>query len=198
MQISEPVRGTGRRAIFIGGLASLLGVLPRKSWAAGDSPGAQPGFWTQPRAINVRNASTGERGEFVYWRDGAFVMPEYFALCTLTRDARENKAVQMDPRAFDLVYGTQAWFLGAERKRTETIITNGLRTPRTNVIVHGAPGSKHLSGEALDGHMVGVTLGVYASMCLAFGAGGVGLYARHVHWDVGRKPAFWRGGGKES
>lgn len=190
-----------RRALLIGGLASLAGVLPRKSQAAtaGLNPGStDPTFWQQPRAVKVQNADTGQRGEFVYWRDGAYVMEDYYALCTLGFDRRENKAVQIDPRVFDLVYATQAWFFGIERKRPLTLLTSVYRTSKTNRIVGGSPNSTHIEGKAADGDMEGVSPRVYAAMLLTFKAGGVGLYEKHCHWDVGRSPLFWRGGKVES
>ncbi|MCR6481028.1 DUF882 domain-containing protein [Variovorax sp. ZS18.2.2] len=189
-----------RRAFVIGGLATLAGVLPRKSNALGNvvTPAhTDPTLWLQPRAVAVRNMDTGQRGDFVYWRDGEFVMAEYYALCALGLDHREHKAIQIDPRVFDLMFATQAWYFGATGKRTHHEMTSLYRTPKTNRIVGGAPGGGHPRGLAGDGRLNGVSVSVYAAMLRRFQAGGVGLYANHVHWDVGRKPAFWRGGSIE-
>lgn len=178
----------------------MSGLLPRKSIAS-SPPNPADGnasFWLQPRAIAVRNVVTGEQGEFTYWRDGQLSAPDYAALCHLCRDHRENATIQIAVGVFDLIFATQAWYFGAERKRTYHELTSIHRTARTNTLVGGSPGSSHMSGKAGDGRLVGVSVSVYAAMLLAFRAGGVGLYANHVHWDVDRPQVFWRGGKVET
>lgn len=187
-----------KRLFILGGLATLSGVLPRKTNAQ-VSPvnSGDPAFWLQPRSVAVRNMNTGQRGEFVYWRDGKYVMNDYYALCALGLDHHENKAMQIAPQVFDLMFATQAWYFGVERKRTEHELTSAYRTPATNFAVGGAPSSLHQSGRAADGRLKGVSVGVYAAMLREFKAGGVGVYGNHVHWDVGRAPTFWHGGRRE-
>ncbi|WP_208512316.1 DUF882 domain-containing protein [Variovorax paradoxus] len=194
------LRSPARRALTLGGLATLTGLLPRKSLATNPPTPADgnSSFWLEPRVIAVRNVETREQGEFMYWRDGQLCMPDYSALCQLCRDHRGNKVAPIAVGVFDLMYATQTWYLGAERKRTYTELTSVNRTPSTNAAVGGSPGSQHLHGKAADGRLVGVTVSVYAAMLLAFRAGGVGLYTNHVHWDVDRPQAFWRGGKLES
>lgn len=190
-----------RRGFVLGGLASLAGLVPRRSLALGSARTpmeADPSFWSQPRVVRVRNMDTRQQGEFVYWRDGRYVMDEYYALCALGLDHHAKKAVQIAPQVFDLMFATQAWFFGAERKRTMHELTSMYRTPDTNKSVGGSPKSQHILGRAADGRLQGVSVGVYAAMLMSFKAGGVGLYANHVHWDVGRPPEFWRGRKKES
>ena len=175
-------------------LASGFGVLPRKSLAS--VPALDPVFWSQPRSIKVVTEAESLR-EYVYWRDGEFQMEDYLALSAACLDRRAGKAVQMAPGVFDLIFATQQWYERSERKPTHTVLTSAYRTPTTNSIVGGAPGSTHMKGTAGDGRMHGVSLSTYAAMLRAYGAGGVGLYGHHVHWDVGRAPVFWRGRGVE-
>lgn len=120
-------------------------------------------------------------------------MDAYLALSRLCADPHAGAAVQMDPRVFDLMFATQRWYEQATGKPGKHRITSAYRTPSTNRHVGGSPISQHLVGRALDGQLVGLDLPTYARMLNAFGAGGVGLYAHHVHWDVGRAPRFWRG-----
>lgn len=157
-----------------------------------------PDLWAEPRVVRLLNANTGRHGEFCYWRDGDWNMPEYIGLSALLLDHREGQAVQLQPALFDLMFASQRWYEMAQGKKTKTIVTSGYRTPRTNALVGGVPGGRHPQAAALDGWLENVSLSVYAQMLKAFGAGGVGLYARHVHWDVGRPPAFWHGSYKES
>jgi uncharacterized protein YcbK (DUF882 family) len=169
-------------------------LLPSKSWSTETRPDAIDGdFWMVPRDIAVVNANTGKHAVVRYW-DGAYIPSAYAEMCYLLEDHREHLAVQMRPALFDLVYGTQRWYTKATGKTAVTEVTSGYRTYRTNVLVGGAPGGLHPLGAALDGRMRGVSLPVYAAMLMKFAAGGIGLYPKHVHWDVGRKPAFWRSG----
>lgn len=190
-----------RRSVLVMGISSC--ALPGLTQAAPTSSQVtpdlnDPAFWARPRVIRVKNMNTGQGGEFEYWKDGQYVMDRYFALSALALDHRAGVAVQIDPRVFDLMYATQTWFEGATKRQTHHELTSAYRTPATNKAVGGAPSSTHLQGRAMDGRMDGVSLSVYAAMLLAFRAGGVGLYERHVHWDVGRSTTFWRTSGAET
>jgi uncharacterized protein YcbK (DUF882 family) len=156
---------------------------------------APPGLWQQPRVVQLLGTQDAPNvhGEFEYWRDGRYQMEAYLTLSRLCADGHAQVAVQMDPRVFDLMFATQRWYAQVTGKTARHQITSAYRTRGTNQKVGGSPGSQHLMGRALDGRLLGLDLATYAQMLRAFGAGGVGLYAHHVHWDVGRSPTFWRG-----
>lgn len=194
----QPALSSRRRFLKAATLAvSPALLLPLKSWSAESRPDAIDGdFWTTPREISVFNANTGRRAAVRYW-DGDYIQDAYAEMCYLLGDHHAHSAVQMKMGLFDLVYATQRWYTKAIGKPAATEITSGYRTYRTNALVGGAPGSFHTLGAALDGRIRDVSLPVYATMLTKFRAGGVGLYQKHVHWDVGRKPAFWRSGQSE-
>lgn len=186
------------RAAGVLGFPALV-IAPRSSYGLDLRPDAiDQGFWSVPRSIEVFNAQTKIGGVFTYWRDGEYVMDEYLGLSALVLDHHQKKAVQMQPACFDLIFACQRWFNLATGKKSRTIVTSGYRTANTNIMVGGVPGGQHEKFAALDGTQDSISNHVYASMLQAFEAGGVGLYARHVHWDVGRKPTFWHGSYRES
>lgn len=151
-------------------------------------------FWLQPRLIRV-GFQFGKQTifkEVLYWKNGQYDSAAYLLLSQLCLDQNALKAIQMDPRLFDLIYATQFWFYQLMGYESHHLITSAFRTESTNQRVGGALHSQHLMGKALDGRIVGLDLNSYAQMLKSFKAGGVGLYSTHVHWDVGRQSCFWR------
>lgn len=71
------------------------------------------------------------------------------------------------------------------------VISSGWRSLEHNAAVGGAPGSLHITGKAADLQVPGLTPqevhGVITDL-IEIGLmrdGGLGLYARHVHYDIG-------------
>jgi uncharacterized protein YcbK (DUF882 family) len=80
------------------------------------------------------------------------------------------------------------------------VITSGYRSPAHNKRVRGAKRSKHLSCQAADITVKGVSKTKLAKYLKTIpGRGGVGLYCRSsfVHIDVGRKREWYWGCGKK-
>lgn len=69
-------------------------------------------------------------------------------------------------------------------------VTSGYRCPRQNQEVGGAPSSLHLAGMAAD-VQASTSIEHLASVAEAVGAGGIGVYPRHVHVDVGERGRRW-------
>jgi uncharacterized protein YcbK (DUF882 family) len=158
------------------------------------NPVSSNSFWEKPRLIRVgfQFGSKSIFKEVLYWKNGQYDDAAHLLLSQLCLDQKALKAVQMDPRLFDLIYATQYWFRLLMGYETHHLITSAFRTESTNHQVGGALHSQHLLGKALDGRIAGLDLNTYAQMLLSFKAGGVGLYATHVHWDVGRSSRFWQ------
>lgn len=70
-------------------------------------------------------------------------------------------------------------------------VTSGYRCPRQNQEVGGAPESLHLAGMAADVQAAAATPEHLASVAEAVGAGGIGVYPRHCHVDVGEPDRRW-------
>lgn len=168
---------------------------------AGHSSGIQPGFrmgapqqrpsqvvvnLPKTRGIWAYNANVSEHVKLSYVRDGYYDPGALTAIDWLLRDHHFSRYVPMSRRLYDVLYVTQYRY-GFNKP---LVITSGYRTPRTNqLLAERVPGvgrrSYHLRGQAVDFHVPGVPLRELANFLLALGVGGVGLYPRHVHVDVG-------------
>lgn len=71
-------------------------------------------------------------------------------------------------------------------------ITSGYRTPEHNRAIGGSTGSYHLTGQAADIQVPGMTPKQVADF-LAGWSGGLGLYTAHVHVDARMTRARWNG-----
>ena len=72
-------------------------------------------------------------------------------------------------------------------------VTSGYRCPRQNQEVGGAPESLHLAGMAADVQAAAAKPPHLKSVAEAVGAGGIGVYPRHAHVDVGEPDRRWEG-----
>lgn len=101
----------------------------------------------------------------------------------LLRDVRASAMIRIDPRLIDLLARLQARL--PDRAVT---ITSAFRTRATNAGLHGAsPTSYHLTGQAVDLRVAGLTSQQIRALAQRQGAGGVGWYRRRnfVHVDTG-------------
>jgi uncharacterized protein YcbK (DUF882 family) len=184
-------RFLGRTALIGGALAFPALLTSRKSLASVLRPDqVEPDFWQKPRAIQLRNTRSGGRSVLCFW-DGNYQEQACQELFRLLADQRDHGVRPMELSLFNLIYATQRWYTLATGKSTWTDINSAYRSAERNARVGGVTDSFHLRGAALDGRLEGVSLGVYAAMLNSYGAGGVGLYPQHVHWDVGRPAVFW-------
>lgn len=79
----------------------------------------------------------------------------------------------------------------ADHFKRDVIVTSGYRCKQHNKFVGGVKDSTHLTGQAVDFVVRGVSPAKVVQY-LADYDGGVGLYERHVHIDTGIKKR-WRG-----
>jgi len=175
-----------RRAFFLG-VGGLLLIHRRATAFSPDDPG----LWRRPRVLRLMSAHTGQRDEFVYWRDGQTITQEYEAIGVFCKDHHSGKAKFMSLRTLNLLYAAQEWSRNVTGAPAQTTLTSAFRSDETNDKIGGHPNSFHPSGRALDGLMDGLTPETFSRMLGYFKSGGVGMYKKHVHWDDG-PVRYWR------
>jgi uncharacterized protein YcbK (DUF882 family) len=144
-------------------------------------------FWSQPRKINLYRTETAESAEVIYHANGKLNEREYYYVCHLLRDVKQNKAILMDPKLLDLICATQAW-LKYYGYNGPIYINSGYRTAITNRNLEGAAkNSMHLYGKAVDFRVPGLTPIQIAKIAAKFQAGGIGIYliSNFIHLDTG-------------
>ncbi|SDH10904.1 Uncharacterized conserved protein YcbK, DUF882 family [Vibrio xiamenensis] len=143
---------------------------------------------TKARTLVLNNLHTGESLETCYFDGRSYDHSELNKLNHLCRDFRRNEVFAMDKRLFDQiarireVLGTQA----------EVEIISGYRSPATNEMLRNrssgvAKKSYHMTGQAIDFRLKGVSLKKVRNAARSIRAGGVGYYpsSNFVHIDTG-------------
>jgi uncharacterized protein YcbK (DUF882 family) len=156
---------------------------------------AQPAMdWRQvllnrDRWLSLERASTGEKGQFLYYRYGnGFELAGYNAACHLLRDVESGVTVRMNPKLIDTLFLIQG-YLRVNHLPFQIIIQSGYRTPAHNArLANAAKQSEHMKGNAADIRIPGLGVEMLERLAKAVGVGGVGFYAHagFVHVDVGR------------
>lgn len=72
-------------------------------------------------------------------------------------------------------------------------ITSGYRNASHNKAVGGSPTSRHLTGQAADIHIAGMTPTQVAKLASQVGFTGIGVYNTFTHVDIRLVPAKWNG-----
>lgn len=186
------------------GVSSLSSPLPTRRdvlksglWAAAGSlllPSvAQAAAVKLPKGgtydISFANTHTGERFSGTY-RVGNKYLPDAFEeINYVLRDFRTGEVFPIDPRALDILYMVQR---KTDRKGPLQVLS-GYRSPKTNNMLRNAStgvarNSMHLTGQAIDFRMAGVSTRGLRDIARGLQAGGVGYYPRSdfVHIDTGR------------
>jgi uncharacterized protein YcbK (DUF882 family) len=171
-------------------VARLLALGGAGCWpsavAAAMPPGGEPAsrLWLVREhdgteiATTFRNADGYDRGALL-------------DLSWLWRDNEDGRAIWIEPRLFDVLAAMQTGIGRANGAILPLVLTSGCRSPAHNAGTEGAARqSTHLDGMAGDVKVPGLAPQVVALAAAMCRAGGVGLYAGHVHVDVWR-PRFW-------
>lgn len=148
-------------------------------------------FWDRDRTLRLYRPSTGERGNYCYWRNGKIDQDGYQKICHLMRDVQANKSKSMDINLLNMLRGLTGWLELSYGITTPFEVTSGYRSPETNEKLEGAAkNSMHLQGKAIDGRMKGIPPEYLGRLFASFQTGGVGFYINRergfVHVDTGR------------
>lgn len=151
-------------------------------------------FWSKNRVLTLRRSQTGEAATLTFFENGRVNPEAYRRACYFLRDVVDrNTAVQMDVGLLNLMYGLQEWARMTGTANPEIKINSGYRTQRHNASLEGAArNSLHLSGQAADLNMRGLSQERVRAMAAYYRVGGVGLYNNFVHVDTGRV-RYWSG-----
>ncbi|MFE0753390.1 YcbK family protein [Inquilinus sp. NPDC058860] len=176
---------TRRRALL--GLAAL-------PFCAAAAPAVDP---TGERRLKLYNPHTDERFDDVYAVDGAVSDDARKRLNRLLRDHHVDKATDMDPGVFDLLWLISRRYQLARDRRVTINLHSGYRTPETNEKLRpegAARNSLHMQGKAVDLSVQGYGMVFLANHARAVASGGLGLYWRSdfVHLDTGPKRVWYK------
>lgn len=177
--VIECTGGNMKRRYFLG-LALAAAATPLTALAAGP----------RERVLRLHHMHTDERLEVTY-RIGDRYQPQALQrLNHFLRDFRTNDTMVMDPRLFDFLHDVSAR-LGDPGARFEVL--SAYRSPATNSMLRKtssgvAKNSLHLTGQAIDIRLPGVTSRLVRDTAIGLNRGGVGYYQRSdfVHLDTGK------------
>lgn len=139
------------------------------------------------RSLSFYNVNTRERLTAVYKADGVYLPDGLNRINRMMRDWRENKIGKIAPALLDFIYETQ----GRLRHEGAIELISAYRSDRTNQRIGGAKKSFHLSGQAADIRVAGISLTHVRDAAYALGRGGIGYYFKgenrgFVHLDLGK------------
>ncbi len=160
------------------------------SSATGDLVPAPTPPATGVRSLAFENLHTREKLALDYWRDGQYIQAALKRIDHHLRDFRTGEVHAIDPRLLDLLSALHAK-LGTAKPFQ---VLSGYRSARTNAMLYATtegvnPKSLHMSGMAIDICVIDRSVIELAETARALSLGGVGLYPRFVHVDVG--PIQW-------
>ncbi|MGI4719984.1 MAG: YcbK family protein [Janthinobacterium lividum] len=159
-------------------------------------------FWVKPRTLSVVRPQSGERAKVLYWRDGEVIDSAYQELCHILRDVNGRETAPIDPKLFEILWGTQAFI--ARYGMTQPLeILSGYRTAASNrrLVEEGVPAARkslHMVGKAADIRIASLNEEVLGGLIRSFRQGGVGYYYRSgprggwIHADTGLNRT-WKG-----
>jgi len=159
-------------------------------------------FWIKPRTLSVVRPQSGEKARVLYWKDGEIIDSAYQELCHILRDVNGRASAPIDPKLFEVLWGTQA-FIARYGMNQPLEILSGYRTEASNkrLVEEGVPAARkslHMVGKAADIRIANLNEEVLGGLIRSFRQGGVGYYYRAgpkggwIHADTGLNRT-WKG-----
>jgi uncharacterized protein YcbK (DUF882 family) len=149
------------------------------------------------RTLRLFFGHTGERGTFIFKRNGRYDRREIGRINHFLRDWRKEEDASMDPQLLDLV-----WAIYKESgSRDEIHVVSAYRSPETNKMLRSrssgvAKNSQHMLGKAMDWYVTDIPLDELRAVAMKMQGGGVGYYpasgSPFIHTDTGSVRAWPR------
>lgn len=161
-------------------LAVIAGLIPG---------GAIPVQAFGSKTLNIMHMHTGESASITFSRGGRYDQQALDQLNWMMRDWRNDDAIKMDPRLFDLMYEVYQ----QSGSRQPIRIVSSYRSPKSNAMLRRrskavAEHSQHMLGKAVDFYLTDVSPERIRSIAIKMQNGGVGYYPRantpFIHIDV--------------
>jgi len=145
--------------------------------------------------LQLFREANGESIAVKYRTDEGYYRQALAELSWFWRDVRDNdQAIWIDPALLDFISSVQSTMAAIHGKMLPFILTSGYRTPLHNMKVEGAArNSLHRLGQAGDLKVPGYPPRAIAIAGMTFKGGGVGVYPRFTHLDVGQLRCWPRG-----
>lgn len=181
--MTETKTGISRRGLLGAFAATMVIAAPTYSNAFGVLRGAG-----DIRRIRMYSGRTGEGIDTIYWLEGEYIPEAVKEINYFMRDWRSGDAVNIDPRAVDIMAASHRLMDASE----PYMLLSGYRSPATNAMLRSqssgvARNSLHMRGQAADLRLDTRSVSQMARAAAACAAGGVGRYSRSnfVHMDCG-------------
>lgn len=185
---------SGRRALMRQGLTRRAALATLGAGLGVAFLGRKPVLASKPeRRIALRNLHTGESLTETYWAEGRYQEASLERINRLLRDHRNDDVMAIDPSLIDSLEAIHAI---SDSTRAFEIIS-GYRSAATNKALQQnsegvAENSYHLTGQAIDVRLPGLSLLSLRRAARGHHDGGVGYYpiSEFLHLDSGPK-RFW-------
>ena len=178
-----------RRRILAGGAMGGIALAAMGAGVANAASLLSPGKDAGAQKISFRNQHTGESFSGAFKVGGRYLPDAFEQINEVLRDFRTGEVFPIDPRVVDILFAVRE----KANVKTPYEVLSGYRSPKTNsTLARNGTGvarnSLHMTGQAIDVRLPGVSTRKLADLAQGMRSGGVGYYAKSnfVHMDTGQ------------